>query len=390
MSEASPGALARGVSAGRELSAGFERRRRRLVLALDGRVAAGYPRFLRLWRRPVVRVLLILAALLLVAVLQPRTHLEWKLSHVLFDYEFGFVKRGLVGELFTLAGGPVTLDRFFWAFAACYLVLIGVVTAVVAGLPRTASPVILLYLCATPMLMRNVFYDWGRFDVFGLIAMWLIVLMLARDWPGRPWLYALAPLTAFAHEVNLLVVCPFALMAILVFEPGGWRGRWRPALALCLTAGATGAVLHLYGRLDVPPETMTAYIATKTPDRFEEPMYVLTTTLSENMAERAAFIFDKVVSFKYGFKFAVVVLLLYWLVPPRLRRSRVALAMLAIALAFLPLYLVATDTFRWLALQAHAAFAFLVLAVARLEIARLPRDRAYWAAASVLVPAMGV
>ena len=337
-----------------------------------------------------MRAVLIAAALLAVALLQPRTHLEWKFSHVLFDYEFGFVKRALVGEVFALGGGPVTLDGFFWVFAACYAVLAGVVTAVLVGLPATASPVVLLYLCATPMLLRNVFHDWGRFDVFGLIAVWLIVLMLARDWPGRAWIYALVPLTGFTHEVNLLVVCPFAILAILVFEPGGWRERWRPALALCLTAGATAVVLHLYGRLDVPPEAMVAHMAAKTPDRFETPMYVLTSTLSENLSERADFILNKVVSVKFGFKLAVAALLLCWLVPARLRRGRVALAMIAIVLAFLPLYLVATDTFRWLALQANVAFAFLVLAGDRLAITGLPRDRVYWVAASALVPAMGI
>lgn|GEM_PF-1741494 len=374
----------------RDLMSRLEQRRRRLVLGLDARLAAGYPRFLRLWRRPLVRVLVILTALLAVALLQPRTHLEWKFSHILFDYEFGFVKRGLVGEVFALAGGPVTLDRFFWVFAACYVMLAGMVTAVLAGLPATASPIVLLYLCATPMLLRNVFHDWGRFDVFGLIAVWLIVLMLARNWPGRVWIYALAPLTGFTHEVNLLVVCPFAMLAILMFEPGGWRERWQPALALCLTAGAVALTLHLFGRLDVPAETMVARMAAKTQDPFEVPMYVLTSTLSENLSERAGFILDKVVSFKFGFKLAVVALLLFWLVPERLRRSRVALAMIAIFLAFLPLYLVATDSFRWLALQANAAFAFLVLAVDRLAITRLPRERLYWVAASALVPAMGI
>jgi len=370
--------------------AGLEARRRRIVDALDARLAAAYPDFLRLWRQPAQRTLLIAAALLAVAAIQPITHLEWKFSHILFDYEFGFVKRGLVGELFARATDQVTIRQFFWVFAGLYLLLIVVVAAAVTALPPTASPLVLLYLCATPMLLRNVFYDWGRFDVFGMLALWLIALALIRGWPGRILLYAVAPLTAFTHEVNLFLVGPFALLAILVLDPGGRAARLASALALCASAGAVGAVLHLYGHLDVPDDVMIAHMASRTTDRFEQPMYVLTSTLSENLAERASFIANKVLSLKFGFKLAVTVLLLAWLLPTRLRRGPVAWSLLGIALAFVPLYLVATDSFRWLALQANAAFAFLVIAIARDGITRLPRDRLYLVAASVAIPALGI
>lgn len=383
MTFAPPAALGRTL-------APLEVRRRRLVALLDAAVAAAYPGFLRLWRRPAARAAIIVLALLAVALVQPRTHLEWKFSHILFDYEFGFIKRGLVGELFARAVEQVTIAQFFWVFAVLYLALIAVVAAAVAALPATASPMVLLYLCLTPMLLRNVFHDWGRFDVFGLLAVWLIALALIRGWPGRLLLYAAAPLTAVTHEVNLFVVGPFALLAILILDPAGRTSRLASALALCASAGAVGALLHLYGRLDVPVDTMIAHMAGRTTDRFELPMYILTSTLSENLAERASFIAGKVLSLKFGYKLAVTVLLFAWLLPDRLRRGPVGWSLLAIALSFLPLYLVATDSYRWLALQANAGFALVVVAVAREHVTRLPRNRLYWVAASVLVPAFGV
>lgn len=370
--------------------AGLEERRRRIVDALDARLAAGYPAFLRLWRRPARRAVLIALALLAVAAIQPITHLEWKFSHILFDYEFGFVKRGLVGELFARAVDQVTIRQFFWVFAGLYALLIAVVAAALTALPPAASPLLLLYLCTAPMLLRNLFYDWGRFDVFGMLAVWLIALALIRGWRARILLYAAAPLTAFTHEVNLFLVGPFALLAVLVLDPAGRAARLASALALCASAGAVGAVLHLYGRLDVPADVMIAHMASRTTDRFEQPMYVLTSTLSENLVERASFIAGKVLSLKFGFKLAVTMLLLAWLLPTRLKRGPVAWSLLGIAVAFVPLYLVATDSFRWLALQANAAFAFLVIAIARDGITRLPRDRVWLVAASVAIPALGV
>ena len=368
----------------------LEDARRHTVAGLDAALAARYPAFLRLWRRPAPRTTLILAALVLVIALQPHTHLEWKFSHVLWDYRFGLIKRGLVGEVFARLFDTVSIDRFFWTFGALLLVLAGLMALTVAALPVTASPVVLLYLCATPMLLRNLVYDWGRFDVLGLIAVWLIALALVRDWPGRFWLYALVPLVAFVHEGDLVIVAPFALMAILLFErPAGGRW-WLSALALAVTATAGAVVLQLYGRLDVPPETMLAHMASKTADRFEQPIEILTSSLTDNLRERLGFVVDKVVSLKFAAKLAVVLVLFRWLLPSGLRRGPVLLAMLAIAAGFLPLYPLGTDSFRWLALQANAAFALLVVAVARYGITRLPRDRVYLVALSVAVPPLGI
>lgn len=370
--------------------AGLEDRRRRLVARADAAVAAAYPGFLRLWRRPGARTLLIALALTVVAAVQPTTHLEWKFSHVLFDYEFGFIKRGLVGELFARAVDQATIRQFFWTFAGLYLVLIAAVAAALAALPPTASPVLLLYACATPMLLRNVFHDWGRFDVFGLVMLWLIVLALARGWRGRILLYALAPLTAFFHEVNLFIVGPFAMLAILLLDPGGRGERIASALALLASAGIAGGILHLHGRLEVPVETMIAHMASRTSDPFERPMYVLTTTLSENLAERAEFIVRKLTKWKFLYKLALVLLLFAWLLPARFRRGRFACGLAGIAVAFVPLYMVGTDSYRWLSLQANAAFALVVVAVARERLTRLPRHRIYLVAATVAVPAFGV
>lgn len=371
-------------------AAAVDRRRRRVVTAMNDWVADRYPGFLRLWRRPVVRVSLILAALLAVMLIQPRTHLEWKLSHALWDYEFGFIKRGLVGEVFAWFDAPVTIDRFFWAFGAIYVLLAAIVAAAVSALPRSTSPVILAYLCLTPMLLRNVFYDWARFDVFGLIAVWLMALMVIRRLPGRGWLYALAPLTAFAHEANLMVVVPFAAMLILVFEPPGWWSRVAPGLALCGMAGASALLIQANGGLDVAPEVMVAHMEGKTTDRFERPLHVLTASVTDSIAERASFILGKLVSFKFALKLAIVLVLFRWLLPPCLLHGRVALALLIIAVGFLPLYVAGTDSFRWLALQANVAFAFVVVAIARLDLRRLRRDRIYLVAASAAVPALGI
>lgn len=157
-------------------------RRRQLVALPDVRVAAAYPFAMRLWRRPTLRAAVIAAALLAVLLLQPRTHLEWKYSHVLWDCQFCFIQRELAGELLDRVWGSVSIERFFLVFGAVNVALVAIVAA--------------------------------------------------------------APLTGLFHEVNLVIVCPFVLATILVFEPAGpWR-RLASALALCATAVAVAIVLH--------------------------------------------------------------------------------------------------------------------------------------------------
>ena len=135
---------------------------------------------------------------------------------------------------------------------------------------------------------------------------------------------------------------------------------------------------------------MLEHMAAKTRDPFETPMYILTTSLSENLTERYAFILDKALSAKFAVKLATVVLLFHWLLPDRLKRGRIAIGLALAILGFLPLYVFATDIFRWLGLQANVAFLLIVIAVAHDRIQRLPRSRLYLIGASVLVPVMGI
>ena len=356
----------------------------------DAIVASLYPNLLAAWQEPKSRALIILSALLAVSVLQTHTHLEWKFSHILFDYHFGLIKRGLVGEVFSWATPHVTIDQFFWVFAALNMVLIGLIAATLMALPRASAILLLVFLCLTPMLLRQVIYDWGRFDIFGLIAIWALALMLIRDVPGRIWVYALAPLTGFAHEVNLVIVCPFACVAILLFEPPSVLGKATALLAVGVSGISTGLLLVAHGHLDVPEALMLEHMAAKTRDPFETPMYILTTSLSENLTERYAFILDKALSAKFAVKLATVVLLFHWLLPDRLKRGRIAIGLALAILGFLPLYVFATDIFRWLGLQANVAFLLIVIAVAHDRIQRLPRSRLYLIGASVLVPVMGI
>jgi len=62
--------------------------------------------------------------------------------------------------------------------------------------------------------------------------------------------------------------------------------------------------------------------------------------------------------------------------------------MLAVAVGILPVYLVATVAFRWLALQASLAFASPVVPVACRAVARLLRRACL--AVGTLVPAPGI
>jgi len=359
----------------------------RLIAWADVRVRRLYPAILRLWRHPGPRAALIVTVLLSVMLLQARTHLDWKLTHLLIDYELGFVKRGLLGEIVGRVAEPVTLDLFFWLFAVLYLGLVALMTAVLARLPRSVGILALLLLATGPMLFRNVVHDWGRLDLFGLASLWLVALALVRDWPGRAVIYALAPLTALFHEVAFFILCPAAFLMIWLFEA---RGRWIKLTLLTGSTLATGLALMAYGVLDVPVAQLNAHMAARTPHPVPEVGHILAGVAAADIADPHGFILDKLLSIKFAAKAATAGLLLYWFLPPRFWHGRIGVAAGLVVLAYLPLFALGTDSFRWLALLSQSVFVLFLVASVKLPILRPRRDRLYPMMAAILVPALGI
>jgi hypothetical protein len=144
-------------------------------------------------------------------------------AHWLLDYRFGFVRRGLVGEILSLATGllsiPIT-SRLIAALAAVsFAILCGTIALVAVRIARrldwspTAALVSLVFLSSPFVVMNahlNGYYD-GLVIVLGVASVALLI-------HGRPWAAACLQIVAvLVHENALLLVFPlFCLTWLLV------------------------------------------------------------------------------------------------------------------------------------------------------------------------------
>jgi hypothetical protein len=220
----------------------------------------------------------------------------WKLTHWLFSYELGFVKRGLVGTLAhaVLPRGIVTRE----AVVVASLVVVAVFLIALAcfalplfgGEERRRS----WYVGLVALLAPGIGYllsDLGRFDILN-VALCLLTLLAARRL-GRfpyPLFVAVSWLILLIHEAALLIALPMLFVAYL--HANGRLGelaelrRW-PLLALRLApALLLAAVIALLGRSDLALPDLVARLATQADFApSPESAFVLERSLDSDVAQ---------------------------------------------------------------------------------------------------------
>lgn len=168
---------------------------------------------------------------------------EWKWSHLFFSYEQGFLKRGLIGEIFNILAIPTTWDNFA-IFSALLL------TGVIVTFHQLLKNMDVLSYCAfavafigMPVFLRNLAHDWGRFDQIALIFVFLLLFCLNNLAKFR-LLLCISPLLLFIHEATLLWVFPTVLV-IAFFTDRKSAYLLAPVLLVCM------AVILQWGNLDI-------------------------------------------------------------------------------------------------------------------------------------------
>src|SRR3989304_5933482 len=140
----------------------------------------------------------------------------------LLDYRFGFVKRGLIGEIVTLVTGrlsiPITAELIsglaysaFWIYCAAIIVLsIRIVRR--SGWSAEAVLVSLVFL-SSPFIVMSAHLVGYLDNVVIVLGIASVVFLLK----GRPWLGAILQVLALlTHEFSILLVFPSFCLAWLL------------------------------------------------------------------------------------------------------------------------------------------------------------------------------
>lgn len=283
---------------------------------------------------------------------------EWKWCHLFFSYEFGFLKRGLIGQLFRIFSIPATWDNFA-IFSS--LMLTGVTFTFynliknISNLAFTAFAV--LFIC-TPALLRNLVHDWGRFDQIAIIFIFLL-LLCTNNFRKFRGLLCLSPLLLFMHEATLIWAFP-TILAITFLTDRKSAYLLTPIVILC------EVLILKFGELNVDANTYTQKLmmwATPTPtptpisprvvatltDRVSDVIAVSVSALTSNIHITAG-------------KIAIGVLLsfmgtLYFIKD----KIVIGFALLSLFSACV-LFFVALDHFRWISLMCFIILFYLLYA----------------------------
>lgn len=160
---------------------------------------------------------------------------DWAEAHWLLDYRFGFVKRGLPGQLLTwatdLLSVPITADVVNGVASTLLALFVAVMAALVFRIVRRhagspTSVVAMVAFLTSPFVVMtghlNGYYDNVAF-LLGVLSIWLA--LRGRLLPGA----VLQAIALLAHEGCILLIYPAFVLACLV-RSGGDPARQRPAL----------------------------------------------------------------------------------------------------------------------------------------------------------------
>jgi hypothetical protein len=218
------------------------------------------------------------------------------LSHLyleyLVDYEFGFVRRGLVAQLFSSCVGT-----FGYLEISLFGMILIVITFVSYWLfnaraysRRTLRLALAAITIASPCLFKNWTHELTRLDIFGILA-GLCVLSAPVTRFYVPLVAVICSCLILIHEAQFLVFVP-AIIGICALRLHCSGSRWHRGV---LIAGVVGGLIVLAtfwlvvreGNADVPPSVLWAYVQSKAVDPVVDRVFIWYSKPSENMSAAA-------------------------------------------------------------------------------------------------------
>jgi hypothetical protein len=214
------------------------------------------------------------------------SEMQW----TVFTYEFGFIKRGLIGEIlrmfFDRPGREVVivLSYLVMAAALCSLCILYLRPFVQAA--PAAKPCLWLFTLLTLShfaTLQFIIFDTGRFDQFGIVCMALSIAAIEklRGLRTTAAILLLSLIAVLIHEAYFLMFFP------LVFFYWMYRdGTKASGFITCAVVAAAVAYIGLFGNLKYTidrQDYIKHLIATYGPWISEQPVWILYTTTAQHI-----------------------------------------------------------------------------------------------------------
>src|SRR5262245_1094811 len=179
-------------------------------------------------------------------------------AHFLVSYEFGLIKRGLIGEIATLFLSKVSYHHVVLVGLVAWLTTLATYLVVFRRtftLSARTLPLLALIL-GSPFFFKNFMFSLGFFDIFGCLAA-LIALLLPINLALPVVMGAICCVLLLVHHLHLLLYVPTIAFIVIVRALATER-LTRSFLTAGLIAAIAAAGLFLYlafhGGVTVPME----------------------------------------------------------------------------------------------------------------------------------------
>lgn len=147
----------------------------------------------------------------------------WSYTHFLFNYEFGFVKRGLIGELIRQTGIPYLRSYEAFNLFSLFVLAINIVLLSLA-LKKLVEKTNAMFVGFALVFVSSLAVGFishlvGYFDQVGLLIV-LITLRMERFYHKVLFLVPAMTFVLLAHEAVFVIVSPILFMSLLLsIEP---------------------------------------------------------------------------------------------------------------------------------------------------------------------------
>jgi hypothetical protein len=290
----------------------------------------------------------------------------WSMTHWAFNYRHGFIKRGLIGEIFSRLVGPVTVPNVITASWLLMALLAGTmvflfIASALRQPDRLGTWLFGIVAITHSATIPRLVWDLGRHDHFLLLILLACLAVLYRAPPV--WrLLVIPPLCVIGlliHEGFFFMFLPL-IFAVWFYEEGS-KLFW-PKVAIIICMCAILFFIQTFGTIS-NPQLYT----------FPSNNYIsVYNGLSYNIHHELLFIRHNAPNVVNHILLALTLVptfLLFWHLAeasPGIKRHRrwERRILIAAALAPLSLYLVAMDHFRWWGLgitNLFIVFAYLAL-----------------------------
>src|SRR5262249_41798306 len=194
---------------------------------------------------------------------------------VLVNYDFGVIKRALIGAIVSVFRPKVGLVDVYGLGLATWLAALIAYLAVFRrtfGFSERTLPLLAIIL-SSPFFFKNFMFSIGYFDVLGCLAV-LIALLLPVNLALPLIMGVVACILLFTHHLHLLLYIPTIGLVVLLRMLAEPRINLRAALlagvVVAVAIGSAFYFLAFHGSVPVPVDQFTAALRARAIDSPEK------------------------------------------------------------------------------------------------------------------------